>query len=108
MVFTEEQKNLISELRAESKSYKVIADMLDSSKNTIKGYCNKHGLGGFKGEVVKVKEEEFKERFEKQQPGFIYHSGYTGSHDDFKCQCKVCGHVPVSYTHLTLPTTPYV
>ena len=92
-MITEEQKVLIGDLREDNKSYKVIADMLGTTKNTIKGYCNKHGLGGFKGEVIKVKEEEFKERLEKQQPNFIYHSGYTGSHDDFMCQCKVCGRV---------------
>lgn len=92
-MFTNEQKDLIKELREDNKSYKVIADMLDTTKNTVKGYCNSNGLGGFRAEGFRVKEDEFKERFEKQQSAFVYHSGYVGSHDRFMCQCRICGHI---------------
>lgn len=94
-MFTEEQKDIIKELREDNKSYKIIADMLESSKNTIKGYCNNNGLGGFRGEGynLKEKEQEFKERFERMFPDFFYHSGYTGCQKMFKCQCRTCGHI---------------
>ena len=43
---TQEQKNTIIKMRSKGHSYAVIADALDVSKNTVKTFCNRNGLGG--------------------------------------------------------------
>lgn len=92
---TDKEKELVKQYRSENKSYKEIADIIGSTKNIVKCYCNYAGLNGFKEGAwsLENREKAFKERFEKQQPGFMYVSGFTGRVDPIKCQCKVCGHI---------------
>ena len=42
---TQEQKNTNIKMRSKGHSYAVIADTLDVSKNTVKTFCNRNGLG---------------------------------------------------------------
>lgn len=43
---TDRQKQLIAEYRAEGCSYTQISRTMDISVNSIKTYCQRHGLGG--------------------------------------------------------------
>ena len=43
---TQEQKNTIIKMRNQGHSYAIIGDVLGISKNTVKTFCNRNGLGG--------------------------------------------------------------
>lgn len=43
---TENQKNQIAGMRAQGKGYRVIAETLGISLNTVKSYCRRNELGG--------------------------------------------------------------
>ena len=45
---TNEQKELLVEMRTNGLGYVKIADSLNISTNTVKSYCQRHGLGGVK------------------------------------------------------------
>ena len=48
------QKQQITELRSNGDSYDKISEILNISKNTVKSYCQRHGLGN-KPSHIKIK-----------------------------------------------------
>lgn len=57
---TQEQKNTIIMMRSKGHSYAVIADALDVSKNTVKTFCNRNGLGATAVEKERVDDNKCK------------------------------------------------
>ncbi|WP_243128893.1 RNA polymerase subunit sigma-24 [Clostridium novyi] len=60
---TDEQKEKIKQLRQQGIGYKQIANEIGLSRDSVRGYCRKHGLDGF-GEELAMKhkmlmQEEF-------------------------------------------------
>ncbi len=94
-------KEKVRELRLLGKGYKTISKELGISKDMARYYSKKSGLAGFKGDFINInqygnlnnREKRFKKSFEKRFPEFSYHSGYTGSDEDFNMECKICGHI---------------
>lgn len=96
---SKEEQIIIKSMREDKKGYTDIAKELGCSKDRVKGYCQRNGLGGFKSAFENQwgdktqREEYFREQFELLNPNFKYHSEYKGSEDYFKCECRICGHV---------------
>ncbi len=55
---TDEQKMRIKELRGENRGYRDIASVLGLSENTVKSFCKRNGLGGFKAKKLTAEERE--------------------------------------------------
>ena len=51
---TDEQKEIIHNLREQGVGYRKIAKVLGLSDNTVKSYCQRKGLGGMKKTTVRV------------------------------------------------------
>lgn len=45
-MMTDAQRNRIKELRSQGKTYKAVSEQTGIPVNTIKTYCNRHGLNG--------------------------------------------------------------
>jgi DNA-binding CsgD family transcriptional regulator len=46
-VMTDEQKEKIKQMRQQGIGYKQIANEIGLSRDSVRGYCRKHGLDGF-------------------------------------------------------------
>ncbi|MCI1478710.1 hypothetical protein [Clostridium beijerinckii] len=44
---TDEQKEKIKQMRQQGIGYKQIANEIGLSRDSVRGYCRKHGLDGF-------------------------------------------------------------
>lgn len=93
---TEHEKEAIRNMREKGKGYSEIAKLLGLKKKTVKGYCQRNGLGGYRGnnDMSSKILNDFIERFNKKYGDkFEYLSGYTDCDSPILVRCKKCGSV---------------
>lgn len=93
---TEEEKDIIKNLRNTGKSYNEIAKILNCKKERVQNFCVKNDMGGFKCNSNKNPNNKFKtflnnfnDRFGND---FEYISGFEGSESMVLLECKKCKH----------------
>lgn len=102
---SEEEKNIIIQMRSDNKSYREIAKELNCKMERVKRYCQNNGLGGFKSDKFSYNtEESIIDRINKNYPKYEYAGGYTGSDGQLLLKCKCCGDVFKYNAQITRPS----
>lgn len=99
------QKDKVVELRKKGLGYTRIANRINKiNRDQVRYFIKSDWFRENQPELIKVNNfvsikklekriEYFKNKFEKKFPEFKYHSGYTGTDDYFKMECRKCGHI---------------
>jgi 5-methylcytosine-specific restriction endonuclease McrA len=91
---SEEEKIIIKLMREDGEGYTDIAKRLGCSKDRVKIYCQRNGLGGYRSSKQNNPEKAFElflENFNKQYGDrYLYIGGYTHSDNDVIIECKTC------------------
>ena len=93
-MITNEEKEQLYNLRSRGFSYKDISKITGRSFESIKKYCQSHGLGGkAKDGNPRLTEENIRERFNLKFPDFEYIGGYTNCESMITIKCRKCGSI---------------
>lgn len=107
-MLTDNEKAIVKTLRLQNKGYKEIADIIGSTKQEVRGYCNRNNLTGFRANDYhgnqEDREKDFKELFERLYNDYEYHSGFINRDSMFKCKCKKCGHIQERMAYYVQPS----
>ena len=101
------EENIIIKMRNENKSYNEIAEVLNCKKDRVRYFCRRHGLNGVRSDKLasnvkplKERENDFKIKFEEQNPDFTYLEGYDDCESIVKVQCNTCGNIEEKYASI--------
>lgn len=88
------QEKEIARLRENCVGYVTIAKKLGISRDEVRNYCRKTGLGGRKSftDVEKQSEENVAKRIEESKNNVAYVGGYEKNTGKVVVRCKDCGH----------------
>lgn len=102
------QEKEIARLRENCVGYVTIAKKLGISRDEVRNYCRKTGLGGRKSftDVEKQSEENVAKRIEESKNNVAYVGGYVRNTGKVIVRCLICGNEwEVSYVHAVYERT---
>lgn len=89
---SEEEKSIIVKMRKNNKGYTEIAKALGCTKDRVKNYCRRNGLGGVKSQYdIEKQAEHFASKIKNSDIGFEYAGGYSHSDSMMWIRCRDCG-----------------